>query len=168
MSKEAVLKALQTLDATNDEHWTSDGLPLLDNLKQASGIASLTRAEVTAALPGFSRATVGLLNREEVVVETSPDAVEVVEVIAEVEGNEDGDSITDILNRATEALDVARAKYHKARIELEEANSFYDDALIESEKVKTPNPDKYGNLEYLAAQQKRLEDRAKAVIASRG
>jgi hypothetical protein len=51
--------ALLALDVTNDNHWTNDGAPRIDSLKIAVGNPSLTREDVNAAVPGFSRATAG-------------------------------------------------------------------------------------------------------------
>ena len=51
-----ILDALLKLDINNDEHWTSDGLPRMDVLEGIVGDKSLTRQQVTAAKPGFSRA----------------------------------------------------------------------------------------------------------------
>ena len=56
MSKELLQNALLQLDTTNDNHWTADGLPRLDTVKFISGVSNVTRADLTAAAPGFSRA----------------------------------------------------------------------------------------------------------------
>ncbi len=53
MSK--ILEALKKLDPANPNHWTEDGSPRMDTIKFMSGDASLTREQVTAAAPGFSR-----------------------------------------------------------------------------------------------------------------
>jgi len=47
--------ALGKLDPTNDDHWTSDGTPRLDVVKDLGGVA-VSRAEVTGAAKGFTRA----------------------------------------------------------------------------------------------------------------
>lgn len=49
--------ALAKLDVSNDNHWTQDGAPRLDTVKMFAGDQSLTRDAVTAAAPGFSRAS---------------------------------------------------------------------------------------------------------------
>lgn len=52
-----ILTALKALDVTNDNHWTADGLPRLDTVKMLASNQSLTREAVSAAAPGFTRAT---------------------------------------------------------------------------------------------------------------
>lgn len=54
---EQIINALQQLDPNNDEHWTQEGLPRLDVLKQLTGIQELTRQAVTNAAPEFNRET---------------------------------------------------------------------------------------------------------------
>lgn len=53
MSK--ILEALGQLDPSNDNHWTSDGLPRIDSVKFLSGEPGLTRDDISKAAPGFSR-----------------------------------------------------------------------------------------------------------------
>lgn len=52
-----IIAALSSLDVANNDHWTEDGLPRMDVVKHAAGDNALTREAVTAAAPGFSRAT---------------------------------------------------------------------------------------------------------------
>lgn len=52
---EKIREALLGLDPQNDEHWTADGAPRLDVLANALGDQKVTRADVLAAAPGFSR-----------------------------------------------------------------------------------------------------------------
>lgn len=47
--------ALSQLDSSNPNHWTAEGLPRLDTLKMLAGDPSLTREQVTAAAPGYTR-----------------------------------------------------------------------------------------------------------------
>lgn len=51
-----ILSALLQLDTNNDDHWTSDGLPRMDAVEAIVGNKGITRQQVTAAKPGFSRA----------------------------------------------------------------------------------------------------------------
>lgn len=46
--------ALIQLDTANDEHWTSEGLPVIEVVKELLGRA-VTRAEITSAAKGFTR-----------------------------------------------------------------------------------------------------------------
>lgn len=52
-----ILEALAKLDSQNENHWTDDGSPRMDTLKFMTGDQTLTRESVTAASPGFSRAS---------------------------------------------------------------------------------------------------------------
>lgn len=52
-----ILEALKKLDPTNDNHWTEDGAPRMDTVKMLAADQTLTREQVTAASPGFGRAT---------------------------------------------------------------------------------------------------------------
>lgn len=49
--------ALASLDPARDEHWTTSGLPAMGAVCSALG-ATVTRAQVEAAAPGFTRAAV--------------------------------------------------------------------------------------------------------------
>ncbi len=51
-----IKQALESLDPSNDEHWTADGLPLMDVMSElVGGHGNLTRAQVTDASPDFTR-----------------------------------------------------------------------------------------------------------------
>lgn len=52
-----ILTALQQLDVANDNHWTADGQSRIDTVKLLAGDATLTRADIDAAAPGFNRST---------------------------------------------------------------------------------------------------------------
>lgn len=60
--KQAILDGLGQLDANNDDHWTADGLPRLDVMKDLSGVKDLNRDTVTKANPKFNRDS--LLNKD--------------------------------------------------------------------------------------------------------
>lgn len=51
---ETLMKALESLDSSNDNHWTTEGLPKLEALRFAYGSA-VTRDEVEAVAPGYTR-----------------------------------------------------------------------------------------------------------------
>lgn len=51
---ETVVDALKLLNASNDEHWTSRGMPSVDAVSASLGRA-VTRAEIEEALPDFNR-----------------------------------------------------------------------------------------------------------------
>lgn len=60
MSATKIQSALAQLDPTKDAEWTSDGLPRLDSVKALVGDPLLTRDNVTAAWPGFTRTVRGI------------------------------------------------------------------------------------------------------------
>lgn len=47
--------AVSKLDLANDNHWTADGLPRVETLRLVAGEPSITRDNVTAALPSVTR-----------------------------------------------------------------------------------------------------------------
>lgn len=55
MSK-TLLAALAQLDTANDNHWTAEGSPRLDAIKFLMGGTAVSREDVGAVAPGFSRA----------------------------------------------------------------------------------------------------------------
>ena len=63
MMSEIIKTALGKLDPKSDDHWTGDGLPRLDVVKDLAGKA-YSRQEVTDAAKGFCRANVEVLNGE--------------------------------------------------------------------------------------------------------
>lgn len=53
-TSEEILEAVLALDASNDEHWTADGMPRLDAVENLLG-GNVTRKSVTNAAPDFTR-----------------------------------------------------------------------------------------------------------------
>lgn len=54
-TKDELISALRELDTTNDANWTDDGSPRVDVLRGLLNDATVTRAQINEALPGFSR-----------------------------------------------------------------------------------------------------------------
>ena len=52
-----VQSALAQLDHSNDDHWTDDGLPKTSVVQTVAKDTTIKRADITAARPGFDRAT---------------------------------------------------------------------------------------------------------------
>lgn len=50
-----IQEALNSLDSSNDEHWTADGRPRMDAVEAAYGSSDITRANVDEVAPGFMR-----------------------------------------------------------------------------------------------------------------
>jgi hypothetical protein len=48
-------KAVQALDPADDNHWTRDGKPAMSAVEKLYGSAGITRADVEAAAPGWTR-----------------------------------------------------------------------------------------------------------------
>lgn len=57
--EQQLLTALQQLDPSNDDHWTGEGLPRVDVVRALAGAGTLTREQLTALAPGFTRDTAG-------------------------------------------------------------------------------------------------------------
>lgn len=53
--KAELTAALHRLDPMEDEHWTQDGRPRIDAVEAISGMTGVSRAEVDAAKPNFTR-----------------------------------------------------------------------------------------------------------------
>lgn len=57
--EQKIREALAKLDTQNDDHWTAEGLPRLDVMKDMVGEA-VSRADITNAAKGFTRKTPNL------------------------------------------------------------------------------------------------------------
>jgi len=55
ITKENIVAALGQLDPKNDAHWTGNGDPKMDVIESILGSKDVTRAQVKAAAPDFSR-----------------------------------------------------------------------------------------------------------------
>lgn len=86
---EKLIKALEQLDTTNDEHWTQDGLPRLDVLKSLAG-ETVTRADIFACAKSFNRYNTDLTPVDEEVDEDT------------VEGDGSGEQLPEAGNTAKE------------------------------------------------------------------
>ena len=53
--RDEILAAFTLLDKDNDDHWTEEGLPLVDVIAELTGIKNIKRADIEAAQPGFRR-----------------------------------------------------------------------------------------------------------------
>lgn len=140
-----IIGALAKLDKNNDDHWTADGLPRLDVLKDF-GATDASRVDVTNAAKGFSRNTTHVLdallapanvvnaeaqdqdNRPEDGAEDKVEAQSVEEAAAEL------DAANADLQFATEAVNEAQAKFEAARAELAQATVLYDRAVLVVER----------------------------------
>src|ERR1035437_2484072 len=53
--KEEIKKILEGLDQKNDALWTDDGSPLVSEIQRLADDKTITRSQITEALPGFAR-----------------------------------------------------------------------------------------------------------------
>lgn len=54
-TQDNIVQALDMLDPSDDEHWTEDGSPRVDKVREITGIEDLSREEITDAAPQFMR-----------------------------------------------------------------------------------------------------------------
>lgn len=52
-----LLKAVRSLDPKDDSHWTKDGKPAIKAVETMYGAADVTRTDVEAVAPGYTRPT---------------------------------------------------------------------------------------------------------------
>lgn len=88
MSK--IVIALKKLDAGNDAHWTSDGLPRLDTVRLLAADQTISREDIAKVAPGFTRATTALEPAEPVVTGV-PGAVLATETLSNL-----GESLSEV------------------------------------------------------------------------
>lgn len=169
-----IIKALNSLDHDNDNHWTADGLPRLDTIRILTSDPTLSRHLVEDAYPDFKRNSVQAgktanpsnpSTTEETSVQGAPQASteENLPVLNQVLTQTQED--LDTLNKDLEDL---RADMEDASIALNEAKVRYTDALnafankeaeiIEFQKDTGINPIQA----YLAQQQETVIAREKA------
>ena len=156
MSK--ILEALGKLDPANENHWTADGLPRIETVRMLAGDQGITREQITAEAPDFSRTTAALppAVTETPEAEDQPQA-EVVDYSEAIEkAKYEVDRLTQIRNEVNEALAKA-TKDLDDLIDLQHAEG----------PVETTDTAIQG---YLASQRAVLEERARRnkVLAESG
>lgn len=173
---QAILDALAQLDASNDEHWTAEGLPRLAVMDMLLGAEGTKRADVTAAAPGFNRKNLELpperaengggdqTNSQTETAATPPD-----------EGNqEDGQGHTEITEgeravaEAKAKLEAALAVAAEAQKAVDEANAAHDAAILKHTKPRTHLTDTEDRMRYIRSQQEQRARRAGIVTEALG
>ena len=96
--------ALESLDAGNDDHWTSDGLPRVDVVEELVG-SDVTRADLKKAAPEFTRTAPNLPGADS--VPASNDA-------QDAEADDDKAKALARMEKAEKALSEAKAEHRKA------------------------------------------------------
>lgn len=153
-----IIEALKQLDANNDEHWTDDGQPLVNVLKELTG-ENVTRDQIRQTAPKFNRVTLDLSSpEEEVVVTQEPSKPWVKTVGSESEPENEKSNYNVVTNdqeepepevvagigsldqqiaRAKEGQAVALSNLEKARLEVEEANAYLDSLIVRKANLNT-------------------------------
>lgn len=165
---EKIIDALSKLETNKDIHWEPDGRPRLDILKALTGIAKLTRAEVDAAAPGYSREDRELKTPAEGAEPVTPKATadkvkipaqETAKVSLE-KAKEDSKSYENVLQAKTEEVDKLRIAYDKAHSEFEKARSELDELRQAEAEIANRETNAQTIRDYLNAQTRRLQARA--------
>lgn len=169
---DSIREALEKLDPTNDTHWTSDGLPRMDIVEELSGDKGLTRAKVTEAQPGFSRAAAiaGVQHGDSGVTPEGTQggatpwtpAAPQPPITSEEPPSDEGEpsNLRVAYDEAADARQAAEAAYLAAKKAFEKAEREHDKALTvlqESEPAETSGDAIQG---YLAQQRNILSHRA--------
>lgn len=149
--------ALSKLDATNDEHWTADGLPRLDVVGGLAG-GQVKRQDVTNARPGFTRESAAESNDTQPTVETA------VEPVGEAPLSE-----LELLEKKAEELakELVHAQRETERWRSEAAKlsneAFVVDTQISRLRARQPNHDTKNVRDYIKAQNETRAAKAEAV-----
>lgn len=167
-----IKEALAKLDIDNDDHWTTEGLPRLDVMKDLVGVA-VSRADITAAAKGFSRKTPNLENEKPELTGSGEQADEEASTVAETQDGEtteetETEEVTEVEEGSDEAIE---AEVAAARKNLDEANARYK-AAVEAMDVVIMRRSKEANRETQAStvkafQESQRKQREKAVARQR-
>lgn len=152
--------ALQKLDPTRDEQWTTDGLPRIDAL-EAIGLKGVTRGQVTAVAPTFTRFNTNLEEEGEDLPEgmVEPPVVEIEEPKAssfQMESSDfagaaplepppppppsvDPDAAKAALEAAEAELEAAKEVERKAKEAREKASQARDQVVAQVDRQRTPH-----------------------------
>jgi hypothetical protein len=143
MEKSKILDALVALDVDNDDHWTAEGLPRLDVMKGLCGGGAVTRTEVTAANPEFTR-EVMRANTEEPETEEpeteEPETEEPETEEPETEEVTEEETVAASLDKA-----VVQKELDEARDELNKAKRRYDKAVLTMDTIIEQEAEEFGD-----------------------
>lgn len=149
--------ALSKLDPTNEDQWTGDNLPRVEVL-QAMGLKGVTRGQITAAAPGFTRFNTTLDPDGEDAPEGAEPEPPAPETNLNMESSEfggsapagsenppppppppDPEAAKAALKAADEALAKAQVAAEAAKDAERRAQRLRDQALEQLERERTPN-----------------------------
>lgn len=179
--KDKIIEAVGKLDATNDNHWTADGLPRLETVRLLTTNPSLSRDDIETALPAFRRPTATAPNSAQATgapASDTPTATAETSAPVSTQAQETTDETpvvltqtlsTEPVNEDIEALqnklEDARADLDAVNIELTEVQArqveAYNEFIFLEDKLDKLTTAIVGNpiQAYLAQQNKDLEDR---------
>lgn len=163
--------ALAKLDRSNDNHWTSDGLPRLEVVKELAGYTNQpSRETITATLPGFTRASAGTgvvatqeFRDSDTDVEDSLPAVRT----AAVSDAPSEELYSALVKSQVELAELAASR--DAAVRAYDAANLANDKLIaavEAARTRTGNADAVQG--YLAQQRANLQEQAQRIQAMKG
>lgn len=175
---EKLIDALNKLDVTNDNHWTTDGMPRLETVRMLSGNSTLTRDDITKANPGFSRSLFAqngpiltpvpemkpAVLAEEPALTVAPQAVIVQPVAPQETVGVATEQVTDELQDAQAQLALLDANLNECKRK-RDAQQKVVDAILDAKDKEAPQHSYAATQGYLESQKRALEQRAERVRA---
>jgi len=156
-------EALAQLDTTNDEQWTSEGLPRLDVMSKLVG-NPVSRADVTSAAKGFTRTNSKLEVLAPTPVVAVPAESEAEAIVAEsAESAESEDTSEDLTEDEVveAALVEAQANLVEAQKQVRKAQENMDVVITRRAKEDAGVTDAHRIKEYQRSQQAQRAIQAK-------
>ncbi len=150
-----LIEALALLEQANDEHWTQDGSPRLDVLKELVG-STVTRADINEAAKGFSR--------ENLVISQPDDAVDNEDVAedCDIDSNDVEQEDVSEEEAAEVELVAARANLAEAQKRFKAAQETMDVIIVKNSDAVDSGTHSRNVKAYQEAQRKQREGNAKA------
>jgi hypothetical protein len=162
-----LIEALQLLDPTNDAHWTQDGAPRIDVLKELTGDQELSRAMIVNAAPEFSRAAAAASAAPPSVVAASETKTETPDVV--VEEQEEFSEPKGEIELAREELQAIEQEIAERREDINERSRELQKRVDRQDELIKLLDDTAGSshmrnqdniMQFLASQQRQREMRA--------
>lgn len=132
-----LIEALQSLDTTNDEHWTQDGLPRLDVLKQLTE-TTVTRADIFNISKTFNRFNAVIEEETETETGTELEGDGNGETEVETKGETESEQVAPtvvVKEGEPESFAEIEAEYLEAQRNLNEAKSRFAVAQEQMDEV---------------------------------
>lgn len=145
--KATIQEALGQLDPEKDEHWTDNGDPRVDVVRQLTGAQDLTRNDITQAAPEFSRANATLPGEQAEAPTEAPTEQEPEQEPADDPEPTEGEAVDQL-----DALQAERNAIHTQINELRRKEDALvrriDEIIIERERNHTSTSDQAAIKEY--------------------